>query len=138
MGSRKKSSWAKEKAAFAASLGAQHRAGAHGDRCGAGDDRGNESDSWDGSADDLWDALDAPAPRDPWEDLFARERTRQAQAEAEHNAALRRKACERKQRYATLADAQEAIEACAAHGTRGLRTYKCRYCNGWHLTSKPQ
>ena len=131
MGSRKKSSWAKEKAAFAASLDAQHSAGAHDDRDFGPDSRG-------GSAEDLWEALDAPESRDPWEDLFARERTRQAQAQAEHDAALRRKACERKQRYATLADAQEAIEACAAHGTRGLRTYKCRYCNGWHLTSKPQ
>lgn len=135
MGSRKKSSWAKEKAAFAASLDTHPRKDG---RCSTGNEDDFESDSWSDGAGDLWDALDAPAPRNPWEDLFARERTRQAEAEAEHDAALRRKACESKQRYATLADAQEAIEACAAHGTRGLRAYKCRYCNGWHLTSKPQ
>ena len=136
MSSRKKSSWAREKAAFAASLDTHRRESG---RSSARSEHGLDSKSQGAdSASDLWGALDAPAPRDPWEDLFAKEHARQAKAEAEHDAALRRKACESKQRYATLADAQEAVEACAAHGTHGLRTYKCRYCNGWHLTSKPQ
>lgn len=136
MGSRKKSSWAREKAAFATSLDTHCRKSSLGNTRG---EYGFDSKSQGaGSTSDPWDALDEPAPRDPWEHLFAKEHARQAKAEAEHDAALRRKACERKQRYAAAADAQEAAEACAAHGTRGLRTYKCRYCNGWHLTSKPQ
>ena len=44
---------------------------------------------------------------------------------------------ESKNRYASLADAEEAIASCAAYGTRGLHAYRCPHCNGWHLTSKP-
>ena len=71
------------------------------------------------------------------DDLFAREDARLERAEEEHDAALRRKACESKNRYATRAEAEEAIVSCAEHGTTGLHSYKCSYCNGWHLTSKP-
>ena len=50
MGSRKKSAWAKEKAAFAASLDAHRRGSAHGG-----------PEPWDGGADDPWDALEEDA-----------------------------------------------------------------------------
>ena len=36
-----------------------------------------------------------------------------------------------------LGRGHEAIAACEEHGRRGLSTYKCSYCNGWHLTSHP-
>ena len=60
-----------------------------------------------------------------------------AEREAEHEAALERKACTSKKRYPYRSDAEEAIELCAQHGTRGLHCYRCPYCDGWHLTSKP-
>ena len=72
------------------------------------------------------------------DDLFAREEQRQEHLSAEKQAALRNKACESKNRYPSRYDAQLAIDACAAHGTTGLHSYKCPYCNGWHLTSKPE
>lgn len=71
-------------------------------------------------------------------DIFARESRRQARRAEEKEVALRNKACESKNRYATHREAEEAIAACAEHGTRGLRSYQCAYCKGWHLTSKPQ
>lgn len=70
-------------------------------------------------------------------DLFAREECRRAEASAAREAALRLRACESKNRYASLADAEEAIASCAAYGTRGLHAYRCPHCSGWHLTSKP-
>ena len=71
------------------------------------------------------------------DDLFEAEGERVERAAEEHDAAVRRKACESKNRYASRSDAEEAIASCAAHGTRGLHCYRCPYCNGWHLTSKP-
>lgn len=71
-------------------------------------------------------------------DLFAREHQREERLNAEHDAALRRKACESKNRYASKAEADDAIAACAKHGRRGLSAYRCPYCNGWHLTSHPR
>lgn len=71
------------------------------------------------------------------DDLFAREDARRERAREDHDAALRRKACESKNRYATRAEAEEAIASCADHGTRGLHCYRCDYCGGWHLTHKP-
>ena len=68
---------------------------------------------------------------------FERERERADARSREHEAALRRKACESKNRYSCASDAQDAIRACAEHGTTGLHSYRCPYCNGWHLTSKP-
>lgn len=70
------------------------------------------------------------------DDVFARENARKSKKAAEKNAALRRKACESKNRYSCKSDAEAAIIACAEHGTTGLHCYKCPYCNGWHLTSK--
>ena len=72
------------------------------------------------------------------DDLFAREEKRKEDLSATKEAALRDKACESKNRYSSHAEAQEAIRACAAHGRTGLHSYRCKYCNGWHLTSKPR
>lgn len=72
------------------------------------------------------------------DDIFAREEERSERQAVEHDEALYEKACASKNRYSSHTDAEEAIRLCAEHGTRGLRSYKCRYCGGWHLTSKPQ
>lgn len=48
-------------------------------------------------------------------DLFTREREREDRLDAEHEAALRRKACESKNRYSSKAEAGNAIAACAAY-----------------------
>ena len=71
------------------------------------------------------------------DDLFARESQRRDELAARHDEALYEKACASKNRYASRGDAEEAIRLCAEHGRRGLRYYKCSYCGGWHLTSKP-
>lgn len=71
-------------------------------------------------------------------DVFERERRRNDKRAAEREAALERKTCTSKNRYANRNDAEEAIRLCAEHGTRGLHAYRCPYCDGWHLTSKPQ
>lgn len=71
------------------------------------------------------------------DDLFVSEQRRSSALSEKKEAALRHKACESKNRYSTRSDALGAIEACAAHGTTGLHCYRCSYCNGWHLTSKP-
>lgn len=71
------------------------------------------------------------------DDLYGRERRSQDKLSERREAARRERGCERKQRYATRADALEAIELCAEHGTRGLSCYRCEYCHGWHLTSHP-
>lgn len=71
------------------------------------------------------------------DDAFAREGSRRATAAAEHDAAQRYKACESKNRYATLAEAQENLAWCEHRGKRGLQIYECPYCGGWHLTSHP-
>lgn len=72
------------------------------------------------------------------DDIFAREERRREQRAAEHEEALREKACRSKNRYSCRSEAKEAIRACADHGTTGLHSYRCPYCNGWHLTSKPE
>ena len=72
------------------------------------------------------------------DDFFEREERRRDDLSARKEAALRNKACESKNRYASYSEAQDAIASCAAHGKRGLHAYRCPYCNGWHLTSKPK
>lgn len=69
---------------------------------------------------------------------FAREEGHKKRASAEKEAALRKKACESKNRYSCKGDTELAIASCAEHGTTGLHAYRCPYCNGWHLTSKPE
>ena len=71
------------------------------------------------------------------DDVFAREKRATQQRAADKDAARRKKACTSKQRYASYAEAQDTIAACAEHGTRGLSAYRCPHCNGWHLTSHP-
>ena len=71
------------------------------------------------------------------DDIFAREEKRREDLSSRKEAALRLKACESKTRYSSRGEAEEAIRLCAEHGTRGLHCYRCSYCNGWHLTSKP-
>ena len=71
------------------------------------------------------------------DDAFAREGSRRVTAAAKHDAAQRYKACESKNRYATLAEAQENLAWCEHRGKRGLQIYECPYCGGWHLTSHP-
>lgn len=75
---------------------------------------------------------------DSFDDVFARESERTRRTEQHKEAALRQKACSSKKRYSTRAQAQDAIVSCAEHGTTGLHCYRCEYCGGWHLTSKPQ
>lgn len=70
-------------------------------------------------------------------DLFERESQRRDALDAERDQARYEKACASKNRYATRAEALDAIAACAEHGRRGLSAYRCPYCRGWHLTSHP-
>ena len=71
------------------------------------------------------------------DDVFAHERERREGMTARREAALREKACESKNRYASRREAEENLAWCEARGTRGLSIYRCPYCNGWHLTSHP-
>ena len=75
---------------------------------------------------------------DSFDDLFAAEDSRRNEDFLRREAALRVKACESKNRYAHLDEAEEALAWCVAQGRRGLSVYECPYCNGWHLTSKPR
>ena len=53
---------------------------------------------------------------------------------------LRRKACEGKIRYSSVADAQPHIEELyrrrKAHGT--IHAYKCPFCGGFHVGHPPK
>lgn len=84
-----------------------------------------------GGLDDLF-STDDSAVHDP----FARESAARAARDEAHEAALRRKACERKNRYASRYEAELTAAECAEHGAPPLHVYHCPYCNGWHLTSK--
>ena len=72
------------------------------------------------------------------DDVFAQEKLRQEGLAESKEAALRNKACESKNRYSSRSEAEAAIAWCEEQGRRGLHCYRCEYCNGWHLTSKPQ
>ena len=75
------------------------------------------------------------AQLDDMSDVFSREERRQERFEQRKEAALRHRACESKNRYATRLEAEDAIAACAAYGRVGLTCYRCAHCKGWHLTS---
>lgn len=68
---------------------------------------------------------------------FERERQRSEDLAERRDAARLAKACTSKNRYATHADAEEALAWCEQRGQRGLSIYRCPYCHGWHLTSHP-
>ena len=72
------------------------------------------------------------------DNLFYAEERRRETLKQERASARQHKACGSKNRYATRAEAQDAIASCAAYGRTGLHCYRCSYCNGWHLTSHPQ
>lgn len=113
MGSKKRSSWSKQKAEFNASLGG-------------------------GSLDNLFgDSGKSARSSDGIDAAFAREGSRRQKRASEKEAAQRRRACESKNRYATRGEAEAAIASCADYGTTGLKSYQCPYCDGWHLTSHP-
>ncbi len=67
---------------------------------------------------------------DQLDGVFAREDARRE----EHR---RYKACDRKKRYASRAEAEDAIRDCRRHGSPDLHCYECDFCGGWHLTHKP-
>ena len=71
------------------------------------------------------------------DDLFASEERREQKREADHDAAMRWKSCEKKNHYATRDEAEEARKWCEERGAHGLEIYRCEYCGGWHLTSHP-
>ena len=71
------------------------------------------------------------------DDAFGREERRMDELDRQRERARVERSCTSKRRYATYADAQDALAACAEHGRRGLSIYKCPHCNGWHLTSHP-
>ena len=48
----------------------------------------------------------------------------------------RSRECERKQRYASEADARATAEHQARTSGRELRVYECVWCRGWHLSSR--
>lgn len=75
---------------------------------------------------------------DALDSLFAREDELRVERAEEREAALRNKACESKNRYVSRSDAEDARRWCEERGTRGLNIYRCDYCKGWHLTSKPK
>lgn len=62
---------------------------------------------------------------DALDDVFAREDSRHAHLAEERDSAQRYKACESKNRYATLAEAQENLAWCQKQGKRGLQIYEC-------------
>ena len=71
------------------------------------------------------------------DDAYGQERRRRDEDERRREAARRLRSCERKQRYATRYDAEEAMTRCAEHGARDLLCYRCPHCHVWHLTSHP-
>lgn len=81
-----------------------------------------------GGRDDLF----ADGGRDP----FARESAARTARDEAREAAHRKKACERKNRYASRYEAEATAAECAEHGAPPLHVYRWPYCEGWHLTSK--
>lgn len=72
------------------------------------------------------------------DDVFAHEEKHHETMAEDREAAMRRKACKSKNRYATRVKAEGAIAASEEYGHTKLYAYRCPYCNGWHLTSHPR
>ena len=72
-----------------------------------------------------------------FDDVFARERRRSEKTVENREHAREAKACTSKNRYSSEREAEMVIAECAAHGQRGLKSYRCPYCDQWHLTSHP-
>ena len=64
--------------------------------------------------------------------------TDESRRRADESSARQQSVCQAKRRYDTREDAEEAAHACTTSGRRTLRVYRCDYCDGWHLTSKPE
>lgn len=45
--------------------------------------------------------------------------------------------CEYKQRYVSERMAQQQADYRSSVDNKAIRTYKCKLCKGWHLTSQP-
>lgn len=69
------------------------------------------------------------------DERFAEESRRREDLAAERYERNREKACTSKNRYDSEAEAEEVIDECWRHGRRNLKSYRCPYCDGWHLTS---
>ena len=130
MGSKKRSAWQRQKVEFAASLGGLDDLFAD-EEAGCSDDF---DDSFGGCGEPRGSRHRSRGSRDP----FAREAAARARRDEQREAAHRRKACERKNRYASRWEAEDTARECADHGAPPLHVYHCPYCNGWHLTSKPE
>jgi hypothetical protein len=48
----------------------------------------------------------------------------------------RRRECERKQRYASEAEARATADHQARATGTELKVYECPWCRGWHLSSR--
>lgn len=86
--------------------------------------------------------------RRAWRNQRSSEVTREEEAEKER---MRRDArvtatygesahrsCGRKRRYGTEADALAAATRRVLKGAPLLRAYRCKYCDGWHLTKSKE
>jgi hypothetical protein len=49
----------------------------------------------------------------------------------------RRRSCEGKVRYETQAEAVAALIGVQRAGARGVHTYACKRCGGWHVGHTP-
>lgn len=66
------------------------------------------------------------------------ERARKLAHSSDPEAARELRSCASKRRYPSQ-DAAIAAAIAAVHARGGsLRWYRCRFCGGWHLTSKPR
>lgn len=71
-------------------------------------------------------------------DAFEAARSELKATDARRDQVRQSRACTSKKRYATAGEARDAIASCAAYGRRGLSSYRCPYCHGYHLTSHPR
>ena len=58
--------------------------------------------------------------------------------DSDHDPFARESAARAARDEASRYEAELTAAECAEHGAPPLHVYKCPYCNGWHLTSKPE